>query len=157
MKSALTIFIILLLSGESIAEIYKSVDENGNITFSQIPPSNDAPEYKVKKLQGSVSRSSQSGIDQQNYSSPEKQKRYLDYLTQERLDRKQQREEKKLQKAERRDNCYRMRAELEDLNQAGARYYDLDREGNRVVIAYERIQARKDEINEFLGKNCSGV
>ena len=155
MKSALTICIIFLLTENSFAEIYKSVDENGKVTFSQIPPSNDAPEYKVKIQQGSGSNSSQA--NQTSSSSKDKQKRYLNYLTQERLDRKQKREEKKLQKAELRDNCLRMRSELEDLNQAGSRYYDLDEDGNRVVIEYERIQERKDQLSEFLRKNCSGV
>lgn len=155
MKSALTICIIFLLTGNSFAEIYKSVDEDGKVTFSQIPPSNDAPEYKVKIHKGAESHSP--GLDQKNISSADRQKRYLNYLTQERLERKEKREEKKQQKAELRNNCKRVRYELEDLNQAGSRYYDLDENGNRVVIGYERIQARKDQLSDFLRKNCSDV
>ena len=132
----------------SMADIYKTIDENGRTVFSQIPPSKDAQKYQVSK-ENNVSNQSQS-----NSSTREKQKKYLDYLTDERLERKEKKEKKKQEENELQEKCRIAKSELGDLNQAGSRYYELDEQGNRVVIGYERIEALKSNIQNFIQGNC---
>ena len=156
MKTALTICLIFLLMSSSFAEIYKSIDKDGNVTFSQTPPRNDAPEYKVEAGPGGAGGASQDKQAQPASSDFDKQKRYLDYLTRERLERKEKRDQKKLQKARLRDQCYRARAQLEDLGQPRMAYYDLDKDGNKVIVGNEDIQKMKNQLHNFLSKNCRG-
>ncbi len=132
----------------STADIYKTIDENGRTVFSQIPPSKDAQKYQVSK-ENNVSNQSSS-----NTSTIEKQKKYLDYLTDERLERKEQKDKIKREKKEQQDKCNLAKADLEELNRAGSRYYELDDQGNRVVIGYERIEAEINDLKNYIKGNC---
>ena len=81
----------------------------------------------------------------------------MDYLTRERLDRKEKHELKKQEKAELRTKCLRVKADLQDLDQGGINYYELDDQGNRVDVEYEKIENRKNRLRNFLKRNCSHV
>lgn len=157
MKTALTIGLVWLLMGSGFAEIYRSIDKDGNVTFSQTPPSNDAPEYQINTDQSNAAGAGQNKQASPPPSSFDKQKRYLDYLTRERLERGEKRAQKKLQKAQLRNKCYRARAQLEDLSQARLVYYGLDQDGNKVIVEDDDIQHRKNQLNNFLSQNCSGI
>ena len=131
-----------------MAEIYKTVDEDGNVVFTEIPPNKDAEEYKVSK-----DNNVQQHVNPDT-SSIESQKKYLDYLTQERLERKEKLEKEKTEKAELRGKCDTAAAQLEELNQAGSRYYDVDENGNRVVVDYEVIEDTRNNLQNFIKRNC---
>ncbi len=145
---ATILLLFALIPSPGKAEIYKTIDENGRTVFSQIPPSKDAQKYQVSK-ENNVSNQSSS-----NTSTLEKQKKYLDYLTDERLERKEKKAKKKQEENELQEKCRIAKSELGDLNQAGSRYYELDEQGNRVVIGYERIEALKSNIQNFIQGNC---
>ena len=160
MKTALTIGLIFLpMSG--FAEIYKSTDKHGNVTFSQTPPRNDALEYQLNTGQarhGDRDNSDAAGAGRNPAPSNfDKQKRYLDYLTRERLERSEKRAQKKLQKAQLRNKCYQARARLEDLSQGRVVYYDLDKDGNKVIVEDKDMQGRKNQLHNFLSRHCSGI
>ncbi len=157
MMKAFVYMLILFLYANSVcwAEIYQYVDEKGRVVFTEIPPTKDAKKYKLSNTSGIVN--SRQEVNAASESSFEQQKKYLDYLTQERLERKEKLEQKKMDKAELRAECNSLKAELEDLSYNGSRYYELDSEGNREVVDYEVIQQRKDNIKEFIKNNCSNV
>ncbi len=150
------IFIILIFTcGLCHGEIYKWVDENGKVHYSQIPLSQDAEKVKVREYpETSSSNSSSSG---KGLSSIESQKKYSDYLEQERLERKEKREQKKQKKAELRSKCHQVRAELNDMNQGGVTYYELDEDGNRVFVGDKRIEARINKLQGHLEKECRSI
>ena len=151
MIKVLIIFVCQLIPVSVFAEIYKTYDENGRVVFTQIPPSKDAKEYKASK--GNPVESTPSA----NTSRLEEQKKYLDYLTQERLERKETHEQKKIEKAEQEARCHSARAQIEDLNQAGSRYYELDEEGNRVVLDYEKIEMQTSQLKDYVNRHCNGI
>ena len=131
-----------------MAEIYKTVDENGNVVFSEIPPTIDAKKYEVSK-DNNVKKNVNPDT-----SSLENQKKYLDYLTQERIERKEKLQEKKMEQAELQAQCNEARAQLEYLNGAGSRYYDVDEQGNRVIVGYEEVEAEMNKYKNFIKRNC---
>ena len=151
MVKVLIIFVCQLIPITLTAEIYKTYDENGRVVFTQIPPSKDAKEYKAAK--GNPVESTPAT----NTTRLEEQKKYLDYLTQERLERKESIEQKKIEKAEQQARCHTARAQIEDLNQAGSRYYELDEQGNRVVPDYERIESKTNQLKDYVNRHCSGI
>ncbi len=150
----LKVFIVIvyqLLPSAVLAEIYKTYDENGRVVFTQIPPSNNAEEYKASK------GNPVGATPADNSSRLKEQKKYLEYLAEERLERKKVKEKKKNEEAELQVQCYSAKAQLQDLNQAGSRYYELDENGDRVVIGYEKIEKEINDLKNFINRNCNGL
>ncbi len=145
---ATILLLFALIPSPGKAEIYKTIDENGRTVYSQIPPSKDAQKYQVSK-ENNVSNNNQSTT-----STLVGEKKYLDYLTDERLERKEQKDKIKREKKEQQDKCNLAKADLEELNRAGSRYYELDDQGNRVVIGYERIEAEINDLKNYIKGNC---
>ncbi len=149
-KSLLTIIFLLSTQLAIGTEVYRMVDENGRVVYSQIPPYKDAEKLKLKSS-GADTNSTTSNSD---LSLQERQQRYSDYLESERLERKQKRDEEKQKKAELVANCHSVRAELSDMNQGGVLYYDLDENGERVYIDESRVEAKKQRLKKYLNRNC---
>ena len=146
---------ICITTSVCYGEIYKWVDENGKVHFSQTPPNNEAEKIDVNNRSETLPAIN-NNVDQTR-SSVENQKRYSDYLEQERLERKEKREAKKQKKAELRTKCRNVRAELEDMNQGGIIYYELGEDGERKFIEDKRVEAKKEELRNYLKRNCGGA
>ena len=152
-KIAIRLFLLMAVASTMnlyATDVYKVIDENGRVQFSQFPPYKDAEKMKLKNSGNESSGKAQ--IDQQ--SQQERQKKYSDYLESERLERKQQRDQVKQEKAEVASRCYKVQAELADMNKGGILYYDLDEDGNRVYMDESQVQARKDRLKQYIDKNC---
>lgn len=134
-------------------DIYRFVDEDGRVQYSQFPPYKDAEKIHIKadhKNSHASNNSSQSSLR-------ERQEKYSNYLKSERLERKQKRQQIKQEKAELAANCYSVRADLEDMQQGGVIYYDLDENGDRVYIDESRIEEKKQRLSRYLDKNCKTI
>ena len=153
MKFYLLLTCLILAQASLAAEVYRIVDEHGRVTYSQIPPHKDAEKIKIKGGKSSV----ESTNTQSNANLQERQKKYSDYLESERLERKEKRDKAKQEKAELAANCHSVRAELNDMNQGGIIYYDLDENGERVFIDESRIDAKKQKLREYLDRNCKKI
>lgn len=150
---AILIMIFAFCNSANSADVYRIVDENGRIQYSQIPPYEGAEKIKIKGVVGSGAQATP--VDQATLQ--ERQKRYSDYLESERLERKNKREQVKKEKAKLAANCHSVRAELEDMNQGGIQYYDLDENGERVYIDESRVKAKKTRLKTYLDKNCKSI
>ncbi len=132
-------------------DVYKTIDENGRVQFSQFPPYKDAEKLKLKNSgNNSVSSNNKSS----NASLQERQRKYSDYLQSERLERQEKRTQAKQEKAELASRCNSVRAELSDMNQGGILYYDLDENGQRVYIDESRVEAKKNRLQKYLDREC---
>ena len=149
------LFLAFLMAGLCQGEIYKWVDENGKVHFSQTPPNDEAEKIDVGNSSEALPATN-NNVDQIP-SSVDNQKRYSDYLEQERLERKEKREAKKQKKAELRSKCHNARAELSDMNQGGILYYELDENGERKFVEDKRVEAKKDQLRNYLKRNCGGT
>ena len=132
-------------------DIYKVIDENGRVQFTQFPPYKDAQRLKLKN-----SNSARENVDNNSsdVSLQERQKKYSDYLQSERLERQEKRVQAKQEKAELASRCNSVAAELNDMNQGGVQYYDLGENGERVYIDESRIEAKKKRLHEYVEKRC---
>ncbi len=148
------LFVLLCVCGTSNSEIYKWVDENGKVHYSQTPPSKSAEKMDIE--QGAEIDSGSYKKDQSS-SSVDSQKKYSDYLEQERLERKEKREQKKKEREEARSKCNSVRAQLGDMEQGGILYYELDKDGERKFVSDDRVEARKKKLRNYLKRNCGGV
>ena len=144
-------FVACLMSLVSIhaEDIYKTFDENGRVQFSQFPPYKDAEKLKLKSKEKNPPSANNSNVSLQ-----ERQDKYSNYLQSERLERKEKREKIKQEKSELAAKCNSVSAELSDMNQGGILYYDLDENGKRVYIDESRVEAKKDQLQLYLDKNC---
>lgn len=141
---------LIFASGIQAEDVYKVIDENGRIQFTQFPPYKGAEKLKIKGIKnGAVGANQES-----SQSLKERQKRYSDYLQSERLERKEKRIQAKQEKAALISKCNNVRADLYDMNQGGILYYDLDENGERVYIDESRIEAKKNRLRTFLNKQC---
>lgn len=149
----LYVFLAVFGQGLQATDVYRTVDENGRVHFSQFPPYKDAEKVQLKGSQH-LNTPTQSN-DQVNRQ--EQQKKYSNYLESERLERKERREKAKQEKAELKSKCHAIRADLEDIQQGGVQYYDLDENGNRVYVDENRVEAKKRRLKDYLSKNCKFV
>jgi len=150
---AVLIIIFAFCSAANCADVYRIVDKNGRVQYSQIPPYKGAEKVKIK---GAISSDAQTNpVDQATLQ--ERQKRYSDYLESERLERKNKREQVKKERAELAANCHSVRADLEDMSQGSIQYYDLDENGERVYIDESRVEAKKVNLKKYLDKNCKSI
>ena len=153
-KQFVTLFVLLCTCGTSYGEIYKWVDENGKVHYTQTPPSKSAEKMDIEHDTEIDAGSYQNN---QSPSSIESQRKYSDYLEQERLERKEKREQKKKEKEEARSKCNNVRAQLGDMEQGGILYYELDKDGERKFVSDDRVDARMKKLRNYLKKNCGGV
>lgn len=151
----LMVLMFSVVCGAIHAEIYKWVDENGKVHYTQTPPGKSAEKMDIKEQE--TTTSTVPGQQDHAPSSLENQKKYSDYLEQERLERKEKREQKKQEKAEARSKCHNARAQLGDMEQGGILYYELDENGERKFVADQRVEARKNKLRDYLRKNCGGA
>jgi len=145
---SLIIIAVFLVGNTVCAEIYKWVDERGKVQFSQTPPNPSAEKVEIKNSQSTATTNTQSDV-----SSAEKEKRYLDYLRQERIDREISKAEKDEQQAKLQARCNRSLADYNDLD-AGGRFYELNAQGKRVYLSDQQIDEEKEKLKKFLDSSC---
>ena len=155
MKKCSCLFLLLLLVTQQglTTDVYRIVDENGRVNYSQIPPYKGAEKVKLKNNRGNT----QAFNSNDNVSLQERQKKFSDFLESERLERKQKRDEAKQQREDLAANCFSVNADLSDMNQGGVQYYDLDDSGQRVYIDQAVIDARKSQLQKYLDENCRSI
>ncbi|MFK7816057.1 MAG: DUF4124 domain-containing protein [Gammaproteobacteria bacterium] len=132
------------------AEVYKWVDENGKVHYSDKKVGKVVEKVEIKKDSSSNSENSVIAEERLN-----KQKKYLDYRQSEREEKKHQREVKKREEAENNRYCVALRDELNSMVQEYAIWYDLDEDtGERHYLSDEELEQRIEEFKSKIKKNC---
>ena len=143
---------MLLVCAASLkaADVYKVIDENGRVQFTQFPPYKDAEKLNLKNSQ----KEPVNNKENSSASLKERQSKYSEFLQSERLERKEKREQVKQEKEELASKCNSLKAELYDMNQGGVLYYDLDENGERVYIDESSVEEKKKRLGDYLDNNC---
>lgn len=139
--------LVFALPGPASAGIYKWVDENGKVHYSDKPPAAGAEEMDVK-VEPSGSPAGVSDAERR-----EKLKRLLDAFDKERAEKKALAEEASEEKRVKAEECARMRDELTELKEAGY-LYDYDEAGNKVIFTQEERAKATAEYEEAYAKHC---
>jgi hypothetical protein len=143
----LTGVLLQIISGALHAEIYKWVDENGQITYSDIPQAESSAPAGIQKTESdSPPENATEGSD--NY-----QKRVLDSLTQERRQREQEKAEQDKKQSERKRQCEQAQKRLNEAE--NARYlYTEDEQGEKVIFSDEQRQVAIDQARAAVKQYC---
>ncbi|MFK7816056.1 MAG: DUF4124 domain-containing protein [Gammaproteobacteria bacterium] len=154
----------ILMSGAAHAEIFKWVDADGKVHFSDRKISSQAQKVNVKTgaktlNKNDVDKNIVSNVSQDDQNAEQRllqQKKYVNFLTSERLERQEKRKEAQQEKDKKRKLCAAMQDQLNGYTQGNYRWYELNEEtGERDFLADEKIEARKHELQSDIKSNCS--
>ena len=145
--SILGVLAVLVFSQGAAAAVYKWVDENGKVHYSDKPPADNATEMDVETGGDS------SGPTLTETQRKAKQQRLLEAFEKERQDKQAAEAQAKKEKQEREAWCRRAREELAQMRSAGY-LYEYDDDGNKVILSDEgRAQATREYQRE-IDKYC---
>ena len=147
--SALIVFV--LMSGAAYADVFKWVDANGKVHYSDRKTNASAEKLNITTGTTSLGQSSQD-VEQRMM----QQKKYLNYLQSERLDRKEKRAEEEKQKAKHKKYCATLRDQLKSYTEDHVNWYDLDDEtGERRYLSDGELEKLKQDLRAEIKSSCS--
>ena len=147
---AMTFISFALLSGNALAEVYKWVDANGKVYYSD-----RKIDAAAVKLDVSTGAATLGQSDQDTQQRLMQQKKYLNYLSTERQERADKRAEVKQQKAKQQKYCASINDQLRSYVEDNARWYDLDEEsGERRYISDAELGGKIEELQAEIKSNC---
>lgn len=133
---------ITLFSLEAFAEIYRWVDADGSVSFSEQPqPGAERVDVRPQIV----------GIDAATHEREARMGRFSDARREE---RQEAREAASAKRAQRRQVCEQMRNRL-SLISNGGRYFVTDARGERVYYSDEDIGAARRQLVSRISQNCS--
>jgi hypothetical protein len=138
----------LLMGGVHAAGVYKWVDEQGRVHYGDRAPGDSARELKIRPrgTTGPVPSETQRR---------ERTRRLLDVFAEERRERKEQAERERQRRAQAVEYCARARDRLRNLERSSY-VYELDRDGNRVVLSQARRDQALNEARAAIKRWCRG-
>lgn len=146
------IVLLLFFPTANMAQVYKWVDESGEVHYGSEPPNADVTQMNVDTPQpDDVSR-------QAAQERLERQKRWLEGREEEKRvkqEQKQRHEQEKQAKRKHEASCAQLKAEMEDIKRGGVIWYDLDDKGERVYFSDQDLEARLAEMEKTYKTNCS--
>ncbi len=142
---------MIILSSAAYAEIYKWVDANGKVYYSDKQSNNSAKKISIKE--GSPTNASESLSAEERLA---KQKKYLDYRQSEREEKKKLKETREQEKAKHNRYCIALQDELNSLTQEYAIWYDLDEDtGERHYLTDDELEQRIEDLRNDIQSDCS--
>ena len=133
------------------AEIYKWIDANGKVHYSDMKTNSNAKQLDVTTGQSTIGVQN-SDVNQRMAN----QSKYLNYLQSERLEREEKRELQKEQQAKKNQYCAALKDQLRNFTEERARWYELDNSsGQRRYISDSELEQRKYELQKEIKSNCS--
>ena len=144
MKS-LFVTLLLLFSPLASAEIFKWVDEDGNVHYGD-KPTKTSEQLNIDTHQPGVSMD----IDETR---AERRQRLTESLTNDRLDRKKQKKEAQEKAGKLNRRCASAKDRLRRYKNSG-KLYDLDKVGNRNILSDKKRDKAIANLQKDIRKNC---
>ena len=144
------IVLVLAISPGQAAQVYKWIDENGKVHFSDRPPddaatSAESVEIKVESGAGS---SAASEVERRQL-----QKRLLEVFERERKEKKEAKAKEREEKQALAKRCNEARDQLRQLQDASF-LYDVDDDGERIVYTDKQRESATSEFEKQIEKHC---
>ena len=135
----------IFLSLSANAKMYKWVDEEGNVRYSQSPPNSDVTVEEIKPPSKVDTDSAQKQL--------EAQKARADELSEKRLESKKEAEKLEEEIAQKEKQCDQANARLKSLQRPRINFVDKD--GNTVRANEEDRIKRLEVAKKYLSDNCN--
>ena len=148
MKIQSSCVLLILLLGISIqgsAEVYKWVDANGETHYGEKPGDVNATEVQI---QGAP----RDDVDLRKQN--EERDKLLKVYEEERNVRNEEKRKAEEEKSKNREKCLMVENDLKDMRQGGLRYYDLDEKGERKYISDTELEQRIRQMQEYHDQHC---
>lgn len=146
MKTA-CIILMMLISSNAMAEIYKWTDEQGNVNYSDQPAQDNARQLQIKAEDRKQSQVSQ---DERL----ERRQRLLQAYDEDRAKQKETETKEKKQKEQLQRECVVAKDRLARYERSRG-IYDLDKDGNRVMLSDKDQQRMKDTLRQQISQYCN--
>lgn len=140
----LILLLALSFSSMAYAEIYKWVDDQGRIHYSDKPVKNST--------QINVNTQKQS-TGEHRQSREEKRRKLLNVFNEDRARKNKEKEKKRAQKKKQQRNCVLARDRLRRYERASY-IYDLDKDGKRIVMSSEERERETRKLRKRIEKYC---
>lgn len=142
----------IIFSSAANAEIFKWVDANGKVHYSDRKISPQAQTLNVNTGAETLSHAGQD-VEERLM----QQQKYVNFLQSERVERKEKREEAQQEEDKKRKLCSAMKDQLKGYTDTKFRWYELDeKSGEREFLSKEKIEAKQKQLTLELRKsNCS--
>ena len=137
------LFLGIPLSG--YAEVYKWVDEQGQTQYGETPLAANATEVKIQQAP-------QPDMSLQNRN--EESDKLLKVYEEERKIRNEEKQKAEEEEKKRAEKCLVAKNELQDMQQAGLSYYQLDDKGERIILSKTEREQRIKELQEQYNLHC---
>jgi len=138
-------FAAVIHSGGVSAEIYKWIDEHGNVHYSDKRMNDDSAPVSVN--------SAAPPPDTSTAEHRQRAQELLEVFEEERREKKQAARDAEAERKQRKDNCKRARDMQRHYGEIG-RLYDYDESGNKRYYSDEEIDNYRGEINEQVERWC---
>ena len=137
--------LVLVLAFPAQAEIFKWVDQDGNVHYG------DKPVENSQQLQISEESESAAGLSMEERR--ERRNKLLQAFDEDREQQNKQKAREKKQKERMQRNCLYARDRLKNYQKAG-RLYRLDKDGNRVILSDAERQGSTERLKAEIKKYC---
>ena len=141
--------ILLVLSCASSAGVYKWIDEQGNVHYSDRPTTTQSSVEMDVEHSTSVS----TGREQERLSRQEKRERLLQSMAEDRLEKQEQREKQRTKRQQNREKCNHYRDQMRHYKRANS-LYKLDKDGNRVYVSDSDRAKATQNLQRRIKKYC---
>lgn len=144
-----TVYILLLMlfCTNAMAEIFKWVDGQGNVHYSDKPVKEDAQQMEIKVDSGSKARVS----EQERL---ERRQRLLDAYDEDRAKKKEADAKEQKQKDQLKRECVVAKDRLARYERSRS-LYDFDKDGNRIILDDKERQRITDTLRQQINQNCN--
>ncbi len=140
----------IIFSGAASAEIFKWVDANGKVHYSDRKVSSQAQVLNIKTGVETLENTDQS-VEERLL----QKQRYVNFLESERVERQEKRIEAQQQEDKQRKLCAAMQDNLKSYNQGNYRWYELDeKSGERSYLSDDQISSKKQALEDEINSNC---
>ncbi len=141
---------LLFLGSTAHAEIFKWVDANGKVHYSDRKMNTQAQKLDVET--GAASLGQDLNTVEQRLM---QQQKYVNYLQAERLERQEKRQEAQQASDKKKKLCSKLQDQLKNFTQGNYRWYELDEtSGERKYLSDDRIEAKKEKLQSEIAVNC---
>jgi len=147
----LLLIVLILLSFTATAEVYKWVDENGKVHYSDKPINQNS---KQLKIQDNISPEQQRKAQQEAKARLERQQKRIGNIMASEKEEKKRAEKAQKQAAKKDRYCAHIREQLAMLKMQ-TRIYEVNKKGERVYMEDERREREKLKLERQLTQQCS--
>lgn len=153
MKKICFTLLVMSMSMPVSAEIYRWVDENGNVHFGDRAGSATATEMKLKDTGSGGQGSAPDEFEGEELTREEKRQRILDAMNEDREERNKLKKEESERKKAKKKRCARLRDKLRNLSGATG-VYDLDEDGKRVFLSNKDRSRSEQSLRKMIASHC---